>query len=176
MECSQNFSRSKLPELVQFSRGASWRWTRCASWRRTWQNVGSRCLSTTTTDISSTTDFGGTQRNFSRTDSLTLADTPTPSTSTRRTFQNCGDSSNSRTTSWKRLKMRLGTDGVSKTDEFSEKFQTAFDPPPHFRKIILQISRDGSVDALIKYMYGLKHHTVEKGRMLQLWMTHEMWR
>ena len=27
---------------------------------------------------------------------------------------------------------------TSKTDEFSEKFQTAFDPPPHFRKIILQ--------------------------------------
>ena len=24
----------------------------------------------------------------------------------------------------------LGTDGVSKTDETSEKFQTAFDPPP----------------------------------------------
>ena len=24
----------------------------------------------------------------------------------------------------------LGTDGVTKTDEFSEKFQTAFDPPP----------------------------------------------
>ena len=33
----------------------------------------------------------------------------------------------------------LGTGGVSKTDEFSEKFQTAFDPPsPHFRKIVLQ--------------------------------------
>ena len=25
------------------------------------------------------------------------------------------------------------------TDEFSEKFQTGFDPPPHFRKIISQI-------------------------------------
>ena len=25
-----------------------------------------------------------------------------------------------------------------KTDEFWEKFQMAFDPPPHFRKIILQ--------------------------------------
>ena len=26
----------------------------------------------------------------------------------------------------------LGTDGPTKTDEFSEKFQTAFDPPPSF--------------------------------------------
>ena len=25
-----------------------------------------------------------------------------------------------------------GTDGVTKTDEFSEKLQTAFDPPPSF--------------------------------------------
>jgi len=30
---------------------------------------------------------------------------------------------------------------VSKSDEFLEKFQTAFDPPPHFRKVILWISR-----------------------------------
>ena len=30
----------------------------------------------------------------------------------------------------------LGTNGHTKTDEFSEKFQMAFDPPPHFRKII----------------------------------------
>ena len=36
---------------------------------------------------------------------------------------------------------RLGTDGPTKTDEFSEKFQVAFDPPPHFWKIILRISR-----------------------------------
>ena len=36
----------------------------------------------------------------------------------------------------------LGKDGVSETDEFSEKFQTAFDPPPpHFRKIMLRFSR-----------------------------------
>ena len=34
----------------------------------------------------------------------------------------------------------LGTPHISKTDEFSEKFQTVFDPPPLiFRKIILQI-------------------------------------
>ena len=33
-----------------------------------------------------------------------------------------------------------GTCGASKTDGFSEKFQTAFaPPPPHFRKIILRI-------------------------------------
>ena len=35
----------------------------------------------------------------------------------------------------------LGTPGPNKTDETSEKFQTAFDPPPHFRKIILRFSR-----------------------------------
>ena len=33
---------------------------------------------------------------------------------------------------------RLGKRCTSKTDEFVEKFQTTFDPPPHFRKIILQ--------------------------------------
>ena len=27
---------------------------------------------------------------------------------------------------------RLGKDDISKTDEFLEKFQTAFDPPPSF--------------------------------------------
>ena len=27
---------------------------------------------------------------------------------------------------------------ATKSDEFQEKFQTAFNPPPHFRKIILQ--------------------------------------
>ena len=32
----------------------------------------------------------------------------------------------------------LGKPRTSKTDEFSEKFQTAFDPPSHFRKITLQ--------------------------------------
>ena len=38
-------------------------------------------------------------------------------------------------------RVHLGTDGVSKTDETSEKFQSAFDPPPHLWKIILRISR-----------------------------------
>ena len=34
----------------------------------------------------------------------------------------------------------LGTGRATKMDEFSEKFQTAFDSqPPHFQKIILQI-------------------------------------
>ena len=33
----------------------------------------------------------------------------------------------------------LGKPPPTKTDEFSEKFRTAFDPPPHFRKIILRI-------------------------------------
>ena len=32
----------------------------------------------------------------------------------------------------------LGKPTPSKTDEFSEKFQTAFDPPPYFRKVMLQ--------------------------------------
>ena len=32
----------------------------------------------------------------------------------------------------------------SKMDEFSEKFQTAFDPPPpHFRKVMLQFFLTG---------------------------------
>ena len=31
----------------------------------------------------------------------------------------------------------LGKGGATKSDEFSEKIQTAFDPPPHFRKIML---------------------------------------
>ena len=35
-------------------------------------------------------------------------------------------------------KTRLGTGHATKTDEFSEKVQTAFDPPHHFQKIILQ--------------------------------------
>ena len=34
-----------------------------------------------------------------------------------------------------------GRPHVSKSDEFSEKFQTAFDPPPHFRKVTLRFSR-----------------------------------
>ena len=35
----------------------------------------------------------------------------------------------------------LGTGKVNRSDEFSEKFQTAFDPPPHFRKVTLRFSR-----------------------------------
>ena len=34
--------------------------------------------------------------------------------------------------------LQLGTGQATKTDEFSEKFQTAFDRLPHFRKIIFQ--------------------------------------
>ena len=37
----------------------------------------------------------------------------------------------------------LGTNENTKTDVFSEKFQMAFDPPPRFRKIILQIFYNG---------------------------------
>ena len=33
----------------------------------------------------------------------------------------------------------LGKGRTTKLDEFSEKFQTAFEPPTHFRKIVLQI-------------------------------------
>ena len=36
----------------------------------------------------------------------------------------------------------LGEGCATKLDEFSEKFQTAFDDPPHFRKIMLQIVYD----------------------------------
>ena len=38
-----------------------------------------------------------------------------------------------------------GKGPATKSDEFSEKFQTAFDPPPpHCRKIMLQYFYDGS--------------------------------
>ena len=38
----------------------------------------------------------------------------------------------------------LGKDPATKSDEFLEKFQTAFDPPPpHFWKIMLQIFYNG---------------------------------
>ena len=37
----------------------------------------------------------------------------------------------------------LGKDPATKSDEFLEKFQTAFDPPPHFWKIVLQIFYNG---------------------------------
>ena len=54
------------------------------------------------------------------------------------------------------LAQRLGKDGVSKTDEFSEKFQTAYDPPPpHFRKIILRISRQNCDKSAYVHMAGL---------------------
>ena len=36
-------------------------------------------------------------------------------------------------------KANLGKSPATKSDESLEKFQTAFDPPPHFWKIILQI-------------------------------------
>ena len=45
----------------------------------------------------------------------------------------------------------LGTGGVSKMDEFLEKFQTAFDPPlPNFRKIILPFFPKALSKALYK--------------------------
>ena len=37
----------------------------------------------------------------------------------------------------------LGKDPATKSDEFLEKLQTAFDPPPHFWKIMLQIFYNG---------------------------------
>ena len=37
----------------------------------------------------------------------------------------------------------LGKGPATKLDEFSGKFQTAFDPPPHFWKIVLQIFYNG---------------------------------
>ena len=42
----------------------------------------------------------------------------------------------------KSVRFTLGTGKVNRSDEFSEKFQTAFDPPPpHFRKVTLRFSR-----------------------------------
>ena len=37
----------------------------------------------------------------------------------------------------------LGKDPVAKSDDFLEKFQTAFDPPPSFLEIMLQIFNNG---------------------------------
>ena len=54
--------------------------------------------------------------------------------------------------------LQLGTDGHTKTNEFSEKFQTAFDPPPHFRKIILRILRQNcDKSAYIHFFKFLMH-------------------
>ena len=36
--------------------------------------------------------------------------------------------------------VHLVKDGCAKSDECSEKNQTAFDPPPHFRKMMLQFA------------------------------------
>ena len=36
------------------------------------------------------------------------------------------------------IKCYSGMVYTTKTDEFLEMFQTAFDPPPHFRKIMLR--------------------------------------
>ena len=47
----------------------------------------------------------------------------------------------------------LGKDGVSKIDLFSEKFQTAFYPPPHFWKIMLRFSRQ-NCDKSAYVQYG----------------------
>ena len=47
----------------------------------------------------------------------------------------------------------LGKGGISKSDEFLEKFQTAFDPPPHFRKIMLRFSRQ-NCDKSAYVQYG----------------------
>ena len=48
-----------------------------------------------------------------------------------------------------------GTDGPTKTDDFSEKSQTAFDPPPppNFRKIMLRFSRQ-NCDKSAYVQYG----------------------
>ena len=45
----------------------------------------------------------------------------------------------------------LGKDGATKSDDFLEKFQTAFGPPPpHFRKIMLQFF----MMDMMEYMQG----------------------
>ena len=44
------------------------------------------------------------------------------------------------------MKEKLGKDPATKSDEFLEKFQTAFDPPPpHFWKIMLQNFHNGQI-------------------------------
>ena len=54
---------------------------------------------------------------------------------------NPNDETNGKTIQNVQLVAKLGTGKVNRSDEFSEKFQTAFDPPPHFRKVTLRFSR-----------------------------------
>ena len=51
----------------------------------------------------------------------------------------------------------LGKGGPTKTDEFSEKFQTAFDPP-HLRKIILRFfeSDQSELQSVVPTLYAGK--------------------
>ena len=62
----------------------------------------------------------------------------------------------------------LGMPHISKTDEFSEKFQTAFDPPPHFRKVTLRFSRQKCNKSAYVHMQGhlcimiLFHHFIKQ--------------
>ena len=52
----------------------------------------------------------------------------------------------------------LGMRDTSKTDEFSEKFQTAFDPPPpHFLKIILQFFSEIHDQSIVYNGKNLQH-------------------
>ena len=46
-----------------------------------------------------------------------------------------------------------GTGGVSKTDEFLEKFQMAFDPPPSFSENHVRFSRQ-NCDKSVYVQYG----------------------
>ena len=62
-----------------------------------------------------------------------------------------------------------GTGGPTKTDEFSEKFQTAFDhpSPPHFRKIILRILRQKCVCSLWRDCCVLYDHISHEMHVVQ---------
>ena len=70
----------------------------------------------------------------------------------------------------------LGTGGHTKMDETSEKFQTAFEPPPpHFRKVILRISRQKCVCSLWRDCWVLNDpisnemHVVQQFNMVIGW-------
>ena len=62
---------------------------------------------------------------------------------------------------WKDNSCNLGKLSPSKTDEFSEKFQTAFDSPPHFRKVMLQFFSEIHDRSIVYNGKNLQHKLLD---------------
>ena len=63
------------------------------------------------------------------------------------------------------VQMGLGMPADTKKDEFSEKFQTAFDPP-HLRKIILQTFWGHTDVCALWYNFNIKYIPNSKRNLL----------